>query len=231
VPVPAWSKLSFLGRLPDHARDKLLRLGMTKIVQPGKPLVRQGDASDTAYLLLSGRVNVQMTTENGSESLLGIRYPGDLVGEMAMMDEGVRTASVIARERCTVLALRAETFMKFLREVPEASFALHRTTGDRLNQANAYRADAAGYDVDVRLARALLYQARRLVRKVGGCPVVELRQAELAMLIGAKEGTVQKALNGPRLKPLARCQRGRVFLLDVPGLAELSEFPIPDELT
>jgi len=227
----AWNKLSFLGRLPEPAQAKLLKLGKTTIVEQGEHLVRQGETSKTAYLLLSGRVSVTMITENGSVSLLGIRYPGDLVGEMAMMDEGVRTATVTARDRCTVLSFPPEIFMRYLRDVPEASFALHGSTGDRLNQANAYRADAAGYDVDARLARALLYQARRMTRKEQGYFVVELRQAELAMLIGAKEGTVQKALNGPQLKPLARCRRGRVFLLDAPGLARLAELEIPPELT
>jgi CRP/FNR family cyclic AMP-dependent transcriptional regulator len=226
-----WHSLSFLGRLPEPARGALLRLGTPKALQAGELLVRQGEMGRTAYLVLSGRVSVTLTVENGTESLLGIRYPGDLVGEMAMLSAGIRSATVVARDRSTVLVLYPESFYAYLTKYPEAALALNGMTGDRLIQANAYRADAAGYEIEVRLARALLYQARRMLRRQGGLFIVELKQSELAMLIGAKEGTVQKALNGPALRNLVRCRRGRVLLLDVTGLAGLAEMDVPSELT
>lgn len=228
--TPTWNPLSFMGRLSEPSREALLRLGTTKTMQIGDVLLRQGEPGTTAYLVLSGRMNVTVTVENGAESLLGIRHAGDLVGEMAMLGEGVRSATVTARERSAVLVLLSDAFLRYLSSFTDAPLALSGLIGDRLNQANSYRADAAGYDVEVRLARALLYQARRLARREGGHLVVDLRQAELGMLIGAKEGTVQKALSGPALGRLVKCRRGKVLLLDVQDLARLAEIGVPDEL-
>jgi CRP/FNR family cyclic AMP-dependent transcriptional regulator len=225
-----WNELSFLGRLSPPAQQAVLGLGRTRTLQPDEPLMRQGEPGRSACLLIAGRVGVTRIVENGSPALLGIRHPGDLVGEMAVLNHGVRTATVTALDRCVVSIIPARVFMRCLAEVPEAALALGRMTGDRLTQANTYRADAAAYEVEVRLARALLYQAERSGEREQGRPVVKLRQKQLAMLIGAQEGTVQKALKGPALRDVVRCGRGRVVLQDVQGLAQLAEMHPPAEL-
>ncbi|MGP4024030.1 Crp/Fnr family transcriptional regulator [Actinomadura sp. 3N407] len=225
-----WHDHSFLGRLSPPARETVLRLGTPRTVQPDRRLMRQGEPGSAVYVLLTGRVGVERIVENGALSLLGIRHAGDLVGEMAVINDDVRTATVTTLDRCVVSAIAARPFMTCLTRYPEAMLALSRMTGDRLTQANTYRADAAGYEVDVRLARALLYQAGRLPEQEEGRPVVRLRQKQLAMLIGAQEGTVQKALKGPALRDLVACGRGRVVLLDVPRLARLAEMPPPPGL-
>ncbi|TYC17713.1 Crp/Fnr family transcriptional regulator [Actinomadura syzygii] len=225
-----WNERSFLGRLTPPARQAVLGLGRTRTLQPGDPLMRQGEPGTSVSLLLAGRVSVTRIVENGSPSLLGIRHPGDLVGEMAVISQGVRAATVTALDRCVVSVLPARAFMKCLTDVPEAMLALSRMTGDRLTQANTYRADAAGYEVEVRLARALLYQAEQSADRESGRPVIKLRQKQLAMLIGAQEGTVQKALNGPALRDVVDCGRGRIVLRDVGGLARLAEMDPPPEL-
>lgn len=225
-----WHDHSFLGRLSKPVRETVLGLGNPRIVQPNSPLMRQGEPGAAVYVLLDGRVGVERVVENGALSLLGIRHAGDLVGEMAVINGDVRTATVTTLDRCVVCAIQAQPFMACLARHPEAMLALSRMTGDRLTQANIYRADAAGYEVDARLARALLYQAGRSPEREEGRPVVRLRQKQLAMLIGAQEGTVQKALKGPSLRDLVTCGRGRVFLLDVPALARLADMEPPPEL-
>ncbi|MFI0370819.1 Crp/Fnr family transcriptional regulator [Actinomadura sp. 1N219] len=225
-----WHDLSYLGRLPPPAQRAVLRLGRPKTVQRGELLMRQGEPGSSVYVLLSGRVGVMRIVENGSLSLVGIRHAGDLVGEMAVLNGDVRSATVTALDRCVASVIPAREFMRCLQERPEAMLALNLMTGDRLTQANTYRADAAGYDVEARLARALLYQAGRAPCWECGRPVVKLRQKHLAMLIGAQEGTVQKALNGSALRELVVCGRGRVVLRDVPGLARLADMEPPSEL-
>ncbi|MEV4670737.1 MULTISPECIES: Crp/Fnr family transcriptional regulator [Actinomadura] len=225
-----WHHLSFLGRLTPPARNAVLRLGMPRTVQRDRPLMRQGEPGTEVHLLLDGRVAVARGVENGSVSLLGIRHRGDLVGEMAVLGDGVRTATVTTLDRSILSVIPAQPFMACLHRHPEALIALNLMTGDRLAQANTYRADAAGYEVEVRLARALLYQAWRAPEREDGRLVVRLRQKQLAMLIGAQEGTVQKALKGPALRDLVVCARGRVVLLDVHELARLAEMKAPSEL-
>ncbi|GAA4232670.1 Crp/Fnr family transcriptional regulator [Actinomadura meridiana] len=226
-----WHELSYLGRLTPSAQRTMLRLGRTRTLRPGEPLMHQGEPGTAVFVLIDGRVDVTRVVENGSLSLLSIRHAGDLVGEMAVLNQEARSATVTALDRCVVSIIPARDFLRCLAELPEVLFALNRMTGDRLTQANTYRADAAGYDVDARLARALLYQARRSPDRENGRPVVKLRQRQLAMLIGAQEGTVQKALKGPAMRELVECGRGWVVLRDVPALARLADMPVPPELS
>jgi CRP/FNR family cyclic AMP-dependent transcriptional regulator len=219
-----WYRRSFMGRLPEPARQALLALGHTALLDEGATLLRQGDPGGVAYLILDGRVNVTAVSENGTRSLLAIRHPGDLIGEMAVISDERRAATIVGRVRTTLLTLPGTGFVRFLGDHPAAALALSAITGDRLMQAHSYRTDAAAYPVEVRVARALLYQGQRMAHQADGFYYLDLRQAELAMLIGAKEGTVQKALaQGPQLRHLVENQRGRVVIRDLQGLTYLAE--------
>jgi CRP-like cAMP-binding protein len=228
MPVELWPKVSYLGSLSQSTREELLRLGQTKIYEPGDNLVLQGDPGGVIFLLMSGRVNVIANVENGAESLLAIRHPGDVLGEMAVFGGMARTATVRARTPTTTIVVSGEAFKRFVGAHPDAGMALTATSTERLRQANVYRVDAAGYEVEQRLARTLLYQAQRFVTKVDGYWAVDLLQVELAMLIGAKEGTVQKALRD--LKDLVTSRRGRVLIYNIVKLAQLAEVQPPAKL-
>jgi CRP/FNR family transcriptional regulator, cyclic AMP receptor protein len=228
MPPALWPKNSYLGELPQPARNALLRLGRVRTYGSDENLVVQGDPGAAVLLLLTGRVNVVATVENGARSLLAIRHPGDILGEMAVFGGMRRTATVTARVPATALVVSGEVFKRFVGAHPEAGIALTAVSTDRLRQANSFRADAAGYEVDQRLARALLYQVQRFATKDGDHWAADLRQAELAMLIGAKEGTVQKAMSA--MKDLIASRRGRVVILDVVRLARLAEMDPPDHL-
>ncbi|MFF0863354.1 Crp/Fnr family transcriptional regulator [Nonomuraea sp. NPDC050227] len=228
MPPDLWPKTSFLGALDELTRNALLRLGRVKTYCSGEAVVHQGDPGEAVFLLLTGRVNVHATVENGAETLLAIRHPGDILGEMAVFGDMPRTATVTVRVPATMLVVAGEAFKQFVGAQPRAAVALTANTADRLRQANIFRADAAGYEVDQRLARAVLYQVQRYANVVDGHWAADLRQAELAMLIGAKEGTVQKAIAA--MKELVVSQRGRVVILDVAGLAALADMDVPDHL-
>jgi CRP-like cAMP-binding protein len=213
-----------MGRLPPADRQGLLKLGHTQILEEGQVLIRQGDPGGVAYLVLDGRVNVTAVVENGVETLLAIRHPGDLVGEMAVIGADRRAATVTGRMRTTLLTLPGYDLVRFLGDRPGTALALSAITGDRLMQAQAYRADAAAYPVEVRIARALLYQCRRMADRDRDRYYLNLKQSELAMLVGAKEGTVQKALTkGEQLSDLVDSGRGRIVIHDLPALARLAE--------
>ncbi|WP_344835386.1 Crp/Fnr family transcriptional regulator [Actinocorallia longicatena] len=201
-----------------------------KLYEPGETLVLQGEPGDVAFLILSGRVNVTVVVENGAESLLAIRHPGDIVGERAVLNDEARMATVTARIRTSVLVIPGRRFKDFLGEHPGAAIALASMANFRLKQSNTYRADAMGYAVNARLARTVLYQAELFAKKVDGEFRLDLLQVELGMLIGAQEGTVQKAFKGDALRDLVVSRRGRIFIRDVVGLAEIADIPPPARL-
>ncbi|MFI6516066.1 Crp/Fnr family transcriptional regulator [Spirillospora sp. NPDC050679] len=234
MPTSAWPQQSFLGRLSPPARERLLGLGHQRSFQRGEVLSRQDERTTRIEVLLRGHCSVLAAAESG-EVLLDILDPGSLVGEMAVIDAQPNMASVVARGVVLAATIDSGAFLAYLSESPEASTALMKVMAERIRRSNDYRIDAARYDVETRVARALLYQVERHA-SLGGWQrgararpfTIDLRQSELAMLVGAKEGTVQKLLSRGRLSGLVKSVRGRIAIYDPVGLARLAEFAHED---
>src|SRR5881392_3667318 len=75
-----------------------------------------GDATDSLYIVLSGRLKVMMSDAEGKEVILSILGPGEFFGEMGLIDDSPRSASVVAIEPCELLAIAKRDFKKCLLE-------------------------------------------------------------------------------------------------------------------
>ncbi|NEA23896.1 Crp/Fnr family transcriptional regulator [Actinomadura bangladeshensis] len=202
---------------------ELMRLGHSRIVPANTTLGRQGEPTSIVSLLLEGRVTRTRVEPNGVPVMLPLRYPGDLVGELSWLDHGTHSATIVARDRSTLLVFPHRDLEMFMQQRPSVLLTYTRMIADSLHEAEAHHSDAGAYDVERRLGRVLLRQVERYPRKLDEHYVVELRQKELAMLIGARETTVQKALRCPPLRELVRPSRGRILLCDVRRLSAFAE--------
>lgn len=155
-------------------------------------LLRQGDPGTHVVLLTSGSALVTLTGAGGEQTLLAVRGAGEIFGELAVLDEQPRTASVIAAEDCWVRIVPAPAFLEFVdRHALQNSLLRHAIT--RVREAEAVRLEMATASVPARLAFALgrLVQA---ASPTGAEHVVRLTQTELSMMIGASRNAVGSAL-------------------------------------
>jgi len=90
-------------------------LQVEKTFRAGEYIMIQGDAGDCAYFIQSGRVQISMIRPDGSKLLMGQRGPGSLIGEMAIVDDGPRSATVLAIEDCRLLEITKMDFSRALR--------------------------------------------------------------------------------------------------------------------
>jgi CRP-like cAMP-binding protein len=227
-----WPKGTFLSRLPEPARERLLAQGSLHSLPPRRVLVRQGETGNSVWLLIDALVKVSAGVENGTESLLALRVSGDLIGEMAVLSGAVRSATVTTCGQALVCQIKGGAFVGFLQRHPAVALTLNQTTIDRLRWSNQRRLDFAGYEVGRCLARVLLALADRHGRPCGpGIDLgIPLTQAELGGLVGAKEDTVQKALRALADKRyIAIPGRRRIFITDPGGLTEYADLPRRDE--
>ncbi|GES18882.1 Crp/Fnr family transcriptional regulator [Acrocarpospora pleiomorpha] len=202
-----------------------MELGAICPIADGTAFLRQGEPGTLVYLILQGLVKITARAENGEQVLLAVRVRGDLVGEMAVLGRGTRSADVTACGAVNVLAIHGNAFLGYLQRKPVAGFAVSGALSDRLQWANQRRLDFAGFGADVCLARILLSLAARhgygtaQGRDIG----VPLTRAELGGLIGIKEPTVRKAMRTlSDLGLILRAQR-RVVIKDLPELARFAE--------
>jgi CRP/FNR family cyclic AMP-dependent transcriptional regulator len=85
-----------------------------------------GDATDSLYIVLSGRLKVMMSDSDGKEVILSILGPGEFFGEMGLIDDEPRSASVVTIEPCELLSISKRDFKKCLQDNAEMSMAVMR---------------------------------------------------------------------------------------------------------
>jgi CRP/FNR family transcriptional regulator, cyclic AMP receptor protein len=211
---------TFASRLTDGERTALVDAGRARRYARGSRLFHEGERSDFLVLLLSGRVKIVTSSEDGAESLLSVRGPGDLVGEFAAIDGAPRLATALALEPLEGVVLTADEFRAFLARFPRTSLQLVRALVDRLRESDRRRMEFGAHDVTGRLAW-LLAELSGQRPAVDGRGVVELSQQELAGLIGASRESVARALAVLRRRGLVETGRRAVIVVDGTALRQI----------
>src|SRR5581483_6556683 len=98
----------------------------------GDIIFQQGDPGDTLYVIESGEVKVVLSSADGREAILTILGPGHFFGELSLLDSEPRSADVIAKEDCSLLALHRKDFQEFLGGHPHAAIKLLAVLSRRL---------------------------------------------------------------------------------------------------
>ena len=205
---------------PDWAA--LLGRGRQRRYPRNSRLFHEGDLSDSVIAILEGRVKLVVTTDAGDESLLGIRGPGELVGELAALDPAPRLASAVALEPLTVQALTADEFRAFVAENGRVALQLMRMLICRLREADRRRGEFGAYDAASRVARLLADLAAEHESPGRGRAVVRLSQQEIGELVGASRESVGRALAALRDRQLVTTGRRSVTVLETGALRSFS---------
>ena len=100
----------------------------------GTPIVRQGEPADGFYILLDGFVQVVREEEDGSRRVLAYLREGEYFGEMALLETGVRWASVFTAGKCELIKIASEDFLELCRRYPEAEHAIKEMIARRHQQ-------------------------------------------------------------------------------------------------
>ena len=112
---------------------KIVLLGMLRSVAPGEYVVRRGERDTAMFMVVSGRFRVKVAYEGGEKTVQHL-LPGDVVGEMAMLEEGERSADVVAEEASEVLRLDAVSLDRLRRRFPYTSAKLFQNLARILSQ-------------------------------------------------------------------------------------------------
>lgn len=127
--VPLFSKI-------DHTKLKLLAFTSENLIhQDGQFLFQEGETGDAAYIVLKGKVAVFIRTEKGPVEVAQLKR-GDVVGEISILCDVPRTASVKAVESVQTLKVSKDTFIHLLTEFPEIAIEIMRVLASRLNKTN-----------------------------------------------------------------------------------------------
>lgn len=216
IPAPN----TFLAKLSAAEREELLVLGIVRAFERGAALMYQGEREDRMILLLEGRVKATRIDEQGRESLLSIRDPGDLLGELAFIDGGERVATVVALEPVRAAVMPAQDVRRHLETTPRVAFALLEIVAGRFRDSTIQRSQFGTADTMGRLAARILELARRYGEESDGGVAVRspISQEDLAAWTGASRAGVADALRAMRELGWLQNERRTMIVRDFDAL-------------
>ena len=209
----------FLASLSVEEADALRAVGVRRAYGANVTLLHQADEAGQVVMLLRGRAKVGVI-EAGREAIFGVVGPGELVGELAAIENSPRSTTVTTLEPVDALVVPRSDFLALLDRHPRIALVILRLVARRLRYADAQRAAFATLDVAGRLAQRLVELSERFgTPNEGGIEVrLPLSQEELANWVGASREAVSKAFLLLRTLNIVETGRRRVTVLDPDAL-------------
>ncbi|MBX9810649.1 MAG: cyclic nucleotide-binding domain-containing protein [Burkholderiales bacterium] len=175
-------------------------------------ILRAGEETDALYVILSGRVKVLIPDEEGHEVILSVMGPHEFFGEMGLLDDQPRSASVETLEPCEMLRFSKTGFMNCLEDNFELAMVIIHNLVKRLRDADRKIESLALIDVYGRVARLLIEMAE----DVDGKWIVQRAppKQEIAHMIGASREMVSRVMKDLQHKGLIRAEKRKIIVLD-----------------
>ena len=210
----------FLTALTADERSALTAAGLVRTFPAGGALFHQNQIADRALVLQAGFVKLCCITDDGREVVLGIRGPGDLLGELAALEGGTRSATGIALEPVDALAVSAAYFTAFLERHPRVYRVLFEMLARRLRDADRLRVEFASKETMGRVAARIVEMSERFgTRDDGGIRIeFPLTQEELAGWTACSRDSVVKALQSMRDLGWIETGRRRIKVVDLDSI-------------
>jgi CRP/FNR family transcriptional regulator, cyclic AMP receptor protein len=197
--------------LPETDLQSFAELARERSYPRGSVIVFEDDPGDALYVVATGQVKVVLVAEDGREVILSVLGPGDFFGEMAILDDGPRSAHVIAMEESNLLILRRDDFYARIRAMPEVAISLLKEISRRLRRADEKIGSLVLLDVNGRLAHLLL----RLAEEEQGDRITRrLTHHTIAQMIGSSRETVSRAMRGLVERSVIEVTRSDILLRD-----------------
>lgn len=174
----------------------------------GQMVFARGEPGSHLFVVAQGRVRLSMVSAQGREALIALLGPGEVFGELALLDGGARSMDATAAKDCVLLALDRRAFLALLETAPEVRWHLLRLLCERLRDANDRLERTLFLPVAARLARLLVTLAEH--DREGR--VAALSQADLGRLIGASRERVSLQLSSWRAAGLL-ARDGRALVI------------------
>jgi CRP-like cAMP-binding protein len=204
--------------LPSELYERVAGLCQPRRLAKGQVLFRQGEAGDALFGIISGQLRVSANSVDGQEFHLNVVGAGEVLGEIALLDGGDRTASVMATRDSMIFALPRASFLKLVEEEPRLAVHLLTLLCERVRWTSDIVEDVAFRSVPMRLARRVAILARLHGERTDEGMMLRLSQAELAQFLNVSRQVVNGNLQVWQRLGVIALSRGKVIVKDFDGL-------------
>lgn len=194
--------------------ERIASLAVTRRARAGDVLFLKGDEGDALYSVVSGYVRISTSGPGGRTVILNIMGPGDVFGEIALLDGMARTADAFATMQTELITIARRDLMTLLEREPRLAIHLLKLVCQRVRRTSEQVEDSALLAVPGRLAKQLLSMADLNGEAVSGGIRVRLQpsQSELGQMLGISRVCINKHLQRWRRKGWIGLTRGHVVV-------------------
>lgn len=217
---------SLLRAFDDEVLSTLLQRATRRNLRKGEEIIRQGDDGDYAVCVLEGYLKISLISANGREVILGYAEPGDVLGEIALLDSEPRTATVTATGQAVALIIPGQAIEDAALANPRSMLRMMRSMARRIRLLDGMVESDRAFSMAPRLARVLV----RLLPDGGDSGVLrlELSQSDLGAFAGMSRENVNRQLGDWEEQGVLRRSGRRIELLEPDYFRDLAEFGDPD---
>ncbi len=198
--------------------ERFSHVAVPRTFPAGTRVFHEGDSSDACYIVKEGSFRVTREHSDGRAITLATLGPGEIFGELAMLDGDSRSASAEALSDGELLALPANDVRSLLARHPEIALKLVAGLVRRLRAANVRLTKQSFQTVPSRVAGILAQLSREHASANGEEVTIRMNQTDLAQLAGTSRESVSRFLAELERAGVVRSGRGRVTVLDPPKL-------------
>src|SRR5215471_15424403 len=222
------SKLSVLRQhlffrdLEPEALDQLCRYAKHTVLKRGATIFAKDDPGNSLYAVISGTVKISISSPDGRNAILNLIGPGELFGEMAVLDGQPRSADATANTNCEIFVVDRRDFLPFVRSQPTLAMKFIELLCTRIRKTSDQVEQVILQDLPGRLASALLglTENRRLDAERS---TIAITQQEISEMVGMSRESINKQLRAWALRNWVRLEFGAIVILNALALRELAE--------
>ena len=217
---------TLFGKIDEASRIEVARQMREASYGAGQAIFARGDTAKDVYLVLEGRVRLSVLSSEGRELTFSHAAEGDVFGEIAALDGGLRTADATAVNAVKAMTLSHTTLKRLAQTSPSFGEAVIAFLCSRIRETDLQLEGVALHRIEVRLARfllGLLRQRNGEAKSGRGTVDLGMSQGELALLLGASRPKVNAALTLLEDMEAIRRQDAQIDC-DIAELRRMAEF-------
>ena len=208
--------------LEPDALDQLCRYAKPTSLKRGATIFSKGDPGSSLYAVISGTVKISVSSTDGRNAILNLIGPGEIFGEVAVLDGGERTADATASTNCEILVIDRREFLPFVKQQPVLAMKFIELLCDRLRWTSDQVEQVILQDLPRRLASALLGLTEK--RKLDpSSRTIAITQQEISEMVGMTRESINKQLRSWAARDWVRLEHGAIVLLNPEPLRGLAE--------
>jgi len=211
------------GGLSADERAAVVAQARIRTVNAGETVFAMGSPGGQMMALLRGTIRISVPSLEGRELLLAIILPGDVFGELAVLDGKQRSADAIAESPCTLAILDSHDILSFFERNPSAWPKLVTVLCQRLRQTDQVFAEVALLQLRARLAKSMLRLLDLHSTFAGKTPIIHYSQRELASMVGGTRESVNRCLRDWQRNGIVRITEGSIIVTNLPALEQMAE--------